>query len=189
MAEAGDVFVQLHLHHAILFQGVHGAGFGFARLDKAQRLRDRNLENQNLIFGEWGFRDAVAGLDQRGVFGALGGVHPGNALEELADRHRIGGVVGALVDDLQHVRFANHAGGDLNTACAPAVRHRHFTPAERHLIARNGHRFEDGAADHAFGLFIQISKVIAAEVSHFCAPVADVSVAPVQPGNRRNAAA
>ena len=120
---------------------MHGAGFRFARLDKAQRLRDRHLENQNLIFSERGFRDAVSGLDQRGVFGFFGGIDAGDALEEAADRHGVGSVVGALVDDLQHVRLADHAGGDLYTARAPAVGHRHFAAAERHLIARNGHRF------------------------------------------------
>ena len=51
MAEAGDIFVQLHLHYAVLLQRMHGAGFGFARLDKAQRFRDRHLEDENLIFG------------------------------------------------------------------------------------------------------------------------------------------
>ncbi len=141
MAEAGDVFIEFHLHHAVLFQRVHGAGFGFAGFDKAQRLGDRYLENQNLVFNERGFRDAVTGLDQRGVFGALGGIHPGDALEELADRHGVGGIVSALVNHLQDVGFANHAGGDLDPPGAPAVRHRHLTTAERHLIAGDRHRF------------------------------------------------
>lgn len=39
MAEACDIFIQFHLHDAVLFRGVHGAGFGFTRLDKAQWLR------------------------------------------------------------------------------------------------------------------------------------------------------
>ncbi|MNZ78948.1 hypothetical protein D3C78_975410 [compost metagenome] len=120
---------------------MHGAGFRFAWLDKTQRFRNRHLENQNLVFGERRFGDAVAGLDERGVFGAFGGVHARHAREEAADRHGIGGVVCALVDHLQHVSLANHAGGKLNSAGSPAVWHRHFTATKRHLIAGNRHRF------------------------------------------------
>ena len=50
MTEAGDIFIQFHLHDAVLFQRVHGAGFRFARFDKAQRLGDRYLEDDYLIF-------------------------------------------------------------------------------------------------------------------------------------------
>lgn len=95
MAVARDVFIQLHLHHAVLLQRVHLAGLGFARLDKAQRLRDRHLIDQDLVFAQRGFRNAVTGLDQRGLRRAFGGFHPGDALEEAADRHRVGGVVSA----------------------------------------------------------------------------------------------
>ena len=104
----------------------------------------------------------MAGLDQRCVFGFFSGRYAGHALEEVADRNGVGGVVCPLVDDLKHVGFPDHAGGQLNTAGAPAVGHWHLAAAERYLVARNGNRFEDGAADHAFGLLIQIGKVVAA---------------------------
>ena len=162
MAEAGDILIQLHLHDAVLFQGVHGAGFRFTRLDKAQGLRNRHLKNQNLIFRQRRFRNAVTGLDQRRIFGFFGGIDARHALKELANRHGVGGVISPLVDDLQHVRLANDAGGQLNAAGTPAVWHGHFATAERHLITGDSHRFQNGAADHAFSLFIQISKVVAA---------------------------
>ena len=98
-----------------------------------------------------------------GLRRAFGGFHPGDALEEAADRHRVGGVVGALVDHLQHVGAADDAGGELNAAGAPAVGHRHLAAAERHLIAGDRHRLEDGAADHALGLLVQITEVIAGQ--------------------------
>lgn len=130
MAEAGDVLIQFDLHDPVLFRGVHGAGFGFPRLDKAQRLRI-GTENQNLIFRQRGLRNAVTGLDQRRVFGFSVVLTPVTRLKKLRiDTALV--VSSALVDDLQHVRFANHAGGDLNTAGAPAVGHRHFAAAERH---------------------------------------------------------
>ena len=83
----------------------------------------------------------MAGLDQRRVFGFFGGRDARYPLKEGADRYGVGGVVRALVDDLQHVRLADHAGGNLDAARPPAVGHRHFAAAERHLIARNRHRF------------------------------------------------
>jgi hypothetical protein len=68
--------------------------------------------------------------------------------EEFADRHRIGGVVGALVDHLEHVVRPEDGGGDLHPSGAPTLRHRHFAARERHLVSGNGDRLEDGAADH-----------------------------------------
>ncbi|EJK92807.1 PhnJ, carbon-phosphorus lyase complex subunit [Klebsiella pneumoniae subsp. pneumoniae DSM 30104 = JCM 1662 = NBRC 14940] len=190
MAEAGDIFIQFHLHDAVLFQGVHGAGFGFTRLDKAQWLRDRHLVDQDLILHQRRLRDPVAGLDQGGVFGTLGGGDAGDALKELTNRHRVGGVIRALVNHLQHVVLTDDAGGQLDAAGAPAVGHWHFAPAERHLVAGNRYRFENSPADHALGLLVEVSKVIASQwVSHVRSPVAGVSAAPVRPGNRHSAVA
>ena len=141
MTEAGDIFIQLHLHHAVLLQRVHGAGFRFARLDKAQWFGDRHLEDNYLIFGQRRFRDAVTRLDDRGIVRTLGGVYPGHALKEVANRYGVGGVIRALVNHLQHVAFANHAGGELDTTGSPAVRHWHLAPAKRHLITGDRHRF------------------------------------------------
>ncbi len=134
----------------------------------------------------------MPGLDQGGIGGALGGGSIADSLKELADRHRIGSVICALIDHFQHILIANHAGGDLDAAGAPAVGHRHLTSGERHLIARDRHRFQDGAADGALGLLVEIAVVIAGEFSHGCAPdnrAATVSAVPVPPGNRRSAAA
>ena len=169
---------------------MHGAGFGLARLNKAQRLRDRHLEDEDLIFAERRFRDPVTGLDQRGIAGRLGGRDAGDALKKLPYRHRIGRVIGTLVNHLQHIMLTDDTGGQLNTAGSPAVGHRHLAAAERYLVAGNRHRFENCPADHAFGLLIKISKVVASEwVSHVRSPVAGVSAAPVRPGNRHSGAA
>lgn len=132
-------------------------------------------EDRDLIVSQRRFRDPVAGLDQRGVFGALGGRDAGHAFEKLTNRYRVGGVVGALIDHLQDVIFPDDAGGKLDTAGSPPVGHRHLATAEGHLVAGDGHRFQDGAADHAFGLLVEISKVIAGQcVSHVDSPVAGV---------------
>ena len=171
---------------------MHGAGLGFARFDKTQRLRNRYLENQDLILFQRCFRNAVPGLDQRGISGALGGRRAADPLKELADRHRIGGVISTLIDHLEHILIANHAGSDLNAAGAPAVRHRHLASGKRHLIAGDRHCFKDGATDGAFGLLVEIAVVIAGEFSHGCAPdnrAGAVSAIPARPGNQRSAAA
>ncbi|CAH0300444.1 hypothetical protein SRABI106_03758 [Rahnella aquatilis] len=197
MAEAGDVFIQFHLHHAVFFQRVHFAGFGFTRFDKAQRFRDRHLENQDLIFLQRRFRNTVTGLDQAGFHGFPGRFHSRDALEKFADRHGIGGVIRALVDHLQHIFFADHAGSELDPAGAPAVRHRHLATGERHLITGDRHGFEDPTSDHAFGLFVEITVVVAGDrlgciIVHWRSPVlswrAGVLTTPVRPGNRLSAA-
>ncbi|VFS15034.1 Uncharacterised protein [Yokenella regensburgei] len=169
---------------------MHRAGFGFARFDKAQRLRNGHLVDKDLIFRQRRFRDPVTGLNDRRVFRAFSGIHPGHAGEELADRDGVCRVVCALIDNLQHIMFADHAGGKLDPTGAPAVGHRHFASAERNLITGDRHRFENGAANHTFGLLIKISKVVARQrISHDDPPVADVSAVPVQPGNPRSAEA
>ena len=83
LAEAGDVFVELDVHDPVFGQGVHLARFGLARLDPAQRLRDRHLINDDLVVAEGRFRDAVAGLDEGGVRCMLGRCHAGRAGEEV----------------------------------------------------------------------------------------------------------
>ena len=80
--------------------------------------------------------------------------------EELADRDRVGGVVGALVDHLEHVVGAEDRGRHLHAAGAPAVGHRHFAAGERHLIAGDRDRLEDRAADHPLGLLVEIGEVV-----------------------------
>ena len=161
-AVAGDVLVQPHMHQAVFGQGVHLAGLGLARFELAQRLGDRHLIHQDLALAQGGLRDAVTGLDHRRLGRALGGRDPGGAHEEAADADRIRRVVGTLVDDLQHVPRADHAGRDLHAAGTPAIGERHLAGAERRLIAGNGDRLEDGPADHPLRLLVQIGEVVTA---------------------------
>ena len=104
--------------------------------------------------------NAVAGLDDRRLLRRLGGAGVGGALEEAADRDGVGGVVGALVDDLQRVVGADDRGRDLDAAGAPAAGQRHFARAERHLVARNGDGLEQSAADHPLRLLVEIGVVV-----------------------------
>ena len=115
------------------------------------------------------FGDAVAGLDDGGLRGMGGGADAGGAGEEAADADGVGGVVGALVDDLQHVGRAEHGSGDLDAAGAPAIGQRHLAAAERDLVAGDGDRLEDGAADHSFRRFIEIGEVVAGKRGHSAA--------------------
>ena len=104
----------------------------------------------------------MAGLDNARLGGAGGGGDACRAGEEPADGDRVGGVVGALVDDLEHVVRPEDRCGHLNAAGAPTVGERHLPAAERHLMARDRHRLEDGAADHPLRLLIEIGEVVAA---------------------------
>jgi len=69
-AVAGDAFVEADLHDAVLAERVQGARLGLARLEHAQRLGDRHLEDQDLAFAQRSLRHAMARLDDRGLFGA-----------------------------------------------------------------------------------------------------------------------
>ncbi|RMN77764.1 PhnJ, carbon-phosphorus lyase complex subunit [Pseudomonas cannabina] len=160
MAEGRDVLVEFDVHDAVIIQRVHGAGFGFRGFDEPQRLGDRHLINHDLIGVQGCFRNPVTGLDHRGFRGTLGGGNACGAGEKTPDRHRIGGVVSALVDDFQHVIVTQNRGGQLHAPRPPAIRQRHFAPAEWHLVTGNRDRFEQRAANHAFGLFVQISEVV-----------------------------
>jgi hypothetical protein len=160
MAVARDVLVELDVHEAVFFQRVHGARFGFARLQEAQRFRNRHLVDKHLAFGERLLGYAMAGLDhgrfacarRRGDARDLG--------EELADRHRVGRIVSTLVDNLQHVVGTDDRRRDLNAAGAPAIGHRHLARGERHLVAGDGDRFQDRPADHAFRLLVEIGEIV-----------------------------
>ena len=160
MAVARDVLVELDVHDAVFGERVHGARLGLARLEKAQRLGDRHLVDEDLFGGERRLGDAVAGLDDR-RFGRVGRRRDVGGLgEEGADRHRVGGVVGALVDHLEHVVGTDDRGGHLHAAGAPAVGHRHLARGEGNLIAGNGDRLEDRAADHPLRLLVEIGEVV-----------------------------
>ncbi|MDT4859690.1 hypothetical protein FQZ97_942120 [compost metagenome] len=160
MPVMGNVFIELHVHRAILRQRVHGAGLGLARLQPAQGLGNRHLEHHGLARAQRRFRDAMAGLDDGRLGGALGGLHAGHAAEEAADIDGVGGVVGTLVDYLEHIGLADDGGGDLDAARTPAVGQRHFAAAERDLVAGDRHGLEQGAAQHALGRFVEVTEVV-----------------------------
>ena len=160
MAVAGDVLVELHMHQPVFFQGVHLPGLGLARLEEPQRLRDRHLIDQDLVPGQRLLGDPVPGLDDGRLPGFLGRRHPGGQLEELADRHRIGGVVRPLVDHLEPVRRHQAGRRHLHPAGAPAKRHRHLARGERHLIPGHRHRLQKRAANHPLGLLVEIGEVV-----------------------------
>ena len=160
-AVAGDVLVELHMHQAVFLERMHLARLGLARLEEAQRLGDRHLVDQHLA----GARAAASGMRWRVwmiVASPVSRGHRdiGDLLEEGADRDGVGGVVGALVDDLQHVVRADDRGRHLHAAGAPAIGHRHFAAGERHLVAGDGDRLEDRAADHPLGLLVEIGEVV-----------------------------
>ena len=155
------------MHGAVFGQSVHAAGFGAAGFQLHQRFGLRHLVDQDLVFCERGFRDAVAGLDDGGGVRAGGGGDAGGFGEEAADGDGVGGVVRALVDHLQHVIGAENGGGDLDAAGAPAIGQRHFAAAEGDLMAGDGDGFEQRAADHALGLLIEIGEIVAGDGGHF----------------------
>ncbi len=49
------------MHQAVFGERMHAARLGLARLEEAQRLRDRHLEDEHLVFG----RAAVSGMRWR----------------------------------------------------------------------------------------------------------------------------
>ena len=168
-----DVFVKFHMHQPVFLKAVHLACLGLARLQKPQGFGDRHLVDKHLILAQWCFRYAVPGLDHRGLSGFLGGCHPGGFFKELADGHRIGGVIRPLVDHLEDIPGRQGRGTDLHPARAPTIRHRHLAAGKGHLIAGYGQPFQDRTADHALGLFVQIGKVIGL-VGHSAASGMDV---------------
>ena len=113
----------------------------------------------------------------RRLRGARRGGDIGHAGEEAADGDGVGRVVGALVDHLQRVVAADDGGRHLDAAGAPAVGQRHLAPAERHLVARDRHRLQDGAADHPLGLLVEIGEVVSAVVAVGCYSAAWLSAA------------
>ena len=100
-------------------------------------------------------------LDQACLVCCLGGSDAGSAGKETTDRHSIGRIIRALINYLDTIIRRQTSSGDLHTAGTPAIGHRHLARGERHLITRNGKRFQQGAPDHPLCLFIQICKIIA----------------------------
>ena len=154
-----QVFKQVHMHQAVFLQGVQLAGFKLARLQALHRLWHRHLVDQYLAFAQGGLRNAVAGLDDAGGQGVCAYLHAGGTLKKPPDVDRIDGVVRALVYHFEHVLGPDHRGRHLDATRAPTVGQWHFARAKGHLVARNSHRFENGAADHALGALVQVGKI------------------------------
>ena len=164
------------MHQTIIGEAVHPPGFGAAGFQFGHRFGHRHLIDQDLVFPQRLFGNAVAGLDHRCLRCPGGGGNTGGAGEEAADGHGVGGVVGALVDHLQHVICPQHRRRHLDAAGAPAIGQRHFARSERHLVAGNGDRLQQGPADHPLGLFVQIGEVVTTDFrGHGVVPAASIS--------------
>ena len=148
------------MHQPILTQRMHLDGLSPTRLQLGQGLGHGHLVHQDLGRRQGLLGDPVPGLNQRRVPGFLGGRHAGGTGKEAPDVDRIGGVISALVDHLEHIASPDDAGRDLHATGAPAIGEGHLTRAERHLVARYGHRLEQGPANALLGALIQKSKVV-----------------------------
>ena len=93
----------------------------------------------------------------------FGGFHSRGFSEEFANGHRVGGIVRTLIDHFENIVLLNNACRHLDTPCPPAISKRHLPATERDLVSGNSNCLEDDAADHTFGLFIQVGEVIARE--------------------------
>ncbi len=98
-----DVLVKFDVHKAIFFQGVHLARLCLAWFQKPQWLGDRHLVDEDLPFGQWGLGNTVTRLDHRGLCRFLGCLYARRCLEKFADRDRVCGIVGPLVNDFEPV--------------------------------------------------------------------------------------
>ena len=103
MAVLRNILVELDMHQAIFFQRMHHARLCLTRLEEAKRLRDWHLVDDDLAMGERRLGNAVAGLDDRCISCPCRRCNIRNLGEKGPDRHRIGGIIGALIDDLEHV--------------------------------------------------------------------------------------
>ena len=159
VAVARNVLIQLHMHQAVLGQAMQCAGLGFTRLQALHGFRHRHLVDQNLPLGQGHFRNAVTRLNQRGLMGARGGIDARRAFKKAPNIDGVDRVIGALVDHFERVVGPNDRCSDLDASSTPAIRQWHFSGAKRHLATRNGHRFQNGAADHALGALVKIRKV------------------------------
>ena len=160
MAVTRDILIQFHMHKPVFGQRVHLAGLRLSRLEKAQRLRNRHLVDEDLLLAKRYFRNAVACLDNAGLAGRFCCGDTGGALEEAANGYSVGCVIGALVDNLQTIVRHQAGSRHLNPSGSPAIGHRHFTTGKGNLIARNRKRLEQGAADHPLCLLVKISEVV-----------------------------
>ena len=160
MTVTGNILIELDVHHAVIGERVHPPRFGLAWLQEPQRLGNGNLIDQDLLLLERGLGDPVARLYDRCLGRAGGGADSGGLGEELADRHGVGSVVGALIDDLEHVIGSENRRRDLHASGAPAIGHRHLPAGERNLISRDRDGLENCPADHPLGLLVEIGEVV-----------------------------
>ena len=86
---------------------------------------------------------------------------PAHLGHEFLDIDGIDAAVAALVDHLEDIIRCDEREGDLQTAGPPAAGDRHLPRTVGHLVARNGHRLEDAAADLLFRPLVHKTKGIA----------------------------
>ena len=137
------------------------ARFRPMRFQPEQRFWLRHLIDQDLVLRERLLRNAMARLDNARLTGHFRCGNPGNTGEEATDRNRIGCIIRALVNHLQHIIGAEDGGRHLNAARTPTVRQRHFACTEGNLVSRDRDGLQDGAADHTLCRLIQIGEVVA----------------------------
>src|SRR5262245_24334558 len=166
----GDILIEFDVHQAVLFERMHLPRLALARLKKAERFGYGHLVDNDLALRERRLGNAVARLNNACPAGVRRGAYAGGAGKKLADRNGVGGIVGALVDDLEDIVRSKDRGGHLHAAGAPAVGHWHFAAGEGYLIARNSDRLEDGAPDCAFALLVEVGKVVGNASRHRAAP-------------------
>jgi len=63
---------------------------------------------------------------------------------------------------LKSIVRSNDRSRQLNSTRSPAIWHRHLARTKGHLVAGDAQRLENGAADHALGLFVEVSVVVVA---------------------------
>src|SRR5262249_14612915 len=171
-----DVLVEPDVHDAVFLEGVHLARLDLARLQPAQGLGNRHLQDEDLPLAERCLRDAVTRLDERRRVGARRRAHPGRPLEELPDADGVGGVVAALVDHLEDVVGPDDARRHLDAAGPPSVRKRHLAAPERHLVTGNRHRLQERSADHPLRLLVEEREVVVAHRARASASARSVRI-------------
>ena len=139
---------------------MHGDGLAATRLQPEQWLGHGHLIHNDLRFSQWPLRDAVAGLNDAGVSRFFSCFNARCTREEPADIDSVGGVVSALINDLEDICTANDAGRDLHAARSPTIGKRHLTRTKRDLVTGNRNRFEHGPPDGFFGALVQKTKVV-----------------------------
>ena len=159
--EAHDLVEQLQPRACVVGFRMQAPRDGLARLEAAQRLGRGHLKHQHLVCAQRLLGNAMARLHQRGLFGNVGDLDIGGVGHQLLDVDGVHAVVRPLVDHLEHVIAPDQAERDLQPARAPPASDGHFARREGHLITRDGHAFDDRAADLALRRLVEKRVIIA----------------------------